>query len=140
MAGLSIFQAGFTPVTPPTDFMKKKLLIIGLALAGVINLPAQVVVTPAANTASVNFTLDPTTAGSLMQYATVRQARLIAQGTNTIIVGQAVLVVPTATLFGVVNSSNVPPTGYDLTNFASGNVSRRTNGFVGTVTFSKPAQ
>ena len=121
--------------------MKKTLLIIGLALAGVVNhAAAQTVVNPSTQSESVSFTLDPATASGFMAYASISRAQITVQGTNTVIRGMATITVPTTVLLASIGSPNVPPAGYDATNFSGGNVVRGTNGFTGTANFTKPAQ
>ena len=108
--------------------MKKSLIIIGLALAGVINqVNAQSVLVPSAQSVTVTATLQEGVGASLMAQAVIPRGTIRLVGTNVIIGGYAQVIVPATVAAQLVVSV---PDGYDITNLAPSTFEVTTNGVV----------
>ena len=110
--------------------MKKTLITIGLAiLAGITSqaVRAQSSVNVQTEAVTVSTTLPVVVGESLMSQAVVPNGFISIKGTNAIIGGKAVIIVPLTTLGQLVTNL---PAGYDITNLASATFSTTSNGVV----------
>ena len=110
--------------------MKKTLITIGLAiLAGITSqaVRAQSSVNVQTEAVTISTTLPVGVGESLMSQAAVPNGFISIKGTNAIIGGKAVIIVPLTTLGQLVTNL---PAGYDITNLASATVSTTSNGVV----------
>ena len=110
--------------------MKKTLITIGLAiLAGITSqaVRAQSSVNVQTEAVTVSTTLPVVVGESLMSQAVVPNGFISIKGTNAIIGGKAVIIVPLTTLGQLVTNL---PAGYDITNLASATFSTTINGVV----------
>jgi hypothetical protein len=121
--------------------MKKLLLITGLALAGVIHIQAQVSATVASESKTVEFTIAPEVAQQLLANLEVKAGTVTTKGTNAVISLQPFpptqAVIPMPTFVASIGTSNLPPTGYDATNFVKATFKLTPTGYVGVATFTK---
>jgi len=110
--------------------MKKTLITIGLAiLAGITSqaVRAQSSVNVQTEAVTISTTLPVGVGESLMSQAAVPNGFISIKGTNAIIGGKAVIIVPLTTLGQLVTNL---PAGYDITNLASATFSTTSNGVV----------
>lgn len=108
--------------------MKKTLITIGLAiLAGITSqaVRAQSSVDVQTEAVTISTTLPVVVGESLMSQAVVPNGFISVKGTNAIIGGQAVIIVPLTTLGQLVTNL---PAGYDITNLASATFTTTSNG------------
>jgi len=122
--------------------MKKLSLIIGLALvAGVINSNAQVSATVASESKTVDFTIAPEVAQQLLSNLVVKSGSVNVKGTNAVIsiapFPPTQAEIPMPMFVAAIGTSNLPPSGYDATNFVKATFRLTTNGYVGSATFTK---
>jgi hypothetical protein len=130
--------------------MKKLFLITGLALASVININAQVSATNinsqvsatvASESKTVQFTIAPEVAQQLLANLEVKAGTVTTKGTNAVIgllpYPPTQAVIPMPTFVASIGTSNLPPTGYDATNFVKATFKLTPTGYVGVATFTK---
>ena len=122
--------------------MKKLFLIIGLALvAGVINTNAQVSATVSSESKTVEFTIAPEVAQQLLSNLVVNGGTVSVKGTNAVIsvapFPPTQAVIPMPMFVAAIGTSNLPPSGYDATNFVKATFNLTPTGYVGSATFTK---
>lgn len=117
--------------------MKKQIAIIGLALFAAWIIQAQSVATVQTESIAVTTTLSTGVGAGLMSQAVIPHGQIHIVGTNAIISGQAVIVLPLATLGQLVTDL---PTGYDITNLSSATFSTASNGVIVNAVLTKPAE
>ena len=110
--------------------MKKTLITFGLAiLAGITfqAVRAQSSVDVQTEAVNISTTLPVVVVESLMSQAVVPNGFISIKGTNAIIGGKAVIIMPLTTLGQLVTNL---PAGYDITNLASATFATTSNGVV----------
>jgi len=108
--------------------MKTKLIVIvGLAILASQAVRAQSSVDVQTEAVTISTTLPVVVGESLMSQAVVPNGFISIKGTNAIIGGKAVIIVPLTTLGQLVTNL---PAGYDITNLASATFATTSNGVV----------